>query len=394
MLYFNYQKDMVKEAKTKLLNPTKIKMSRSKALSYVVISAFTGAFSSYFFIIAAHLYTPGLGGISNGIAYVINDIVWWQTGMEGFAQSRAAADTLIYWIVYGLSNIPIIIFALNRFSKRFMGYSIFYFVVNFAFMMLFSNIPSITNGLISEDALAAAGEVANTLTILFFSLIGGIISGISVGFAFKAGACTMGLDPVIKHITRTKDINIAPIFGLVAITTTTTFIFIRALIPSIEVNGEYVNAISQNGFLRATLFSPEYIGSWIFILAYTAVAGAIYSSSKKVEVFATSVKTEEISEYFNSVQYHRGHTIYSLEGGFSKKEKKAIKMIVNIDEMHEVVAKIAAIDGSAFITVKELYRVYDVHNWTTMTDEDKEKEKLRLIKEQRRRESHIAKKEK
>ncbi len=376
---------MVQHAKTKLLNPTKIKMSRAKALIYLTVAASIGAFSSYFFVIAANLYTPGLAGICNGIAYTINDIIWWQK--PTIEMARPAADTIMYWIFYGTANIPIIIFSIRWFSKRFMIYSLYYFIVNFLVMMLFSLIPSLSDGLVvisPEDT-----ETTRILVILFFSVLGGVASGAAIGLAFKVGACTMGLDPVVKHVSRTRDINVAPIFAMVATINTTIFILIRAAIPMTEDGVVTQSAIQKYGFLKATLFSPEYIGSWIFIGAYTTVAGTIYSSSKKVEVFATSMKTDEISEYFNSVEYHRGHSIYRIEGGYSKQEKKAVKMIVNVDEMHEVVTKIAAIDDQAFITVKELYRVYDVHNWTTMTDEDKEKEKYRLVREQRRREKAI-----
>ncbi len=367
---------MAKQAKVKMLNPQKIKMSKATSFTLLTVGAFVGAFSTFFFVVAANLYMPGLGGMSNGIAYTINDILW-ATG-NTWAASRASADAIIYWVIYGLANIPIIWITTRWFSRRFLTYSLYYFVVNFIFSMLFANLPSLSGGLIDQSTLS---EAEQTLATLFFSFIGGLTSGIAVGLAFKVGACTMGLDPVVKNISRTKNLNIGPILSIIAISTTTTFIIIRGFIPNAPGG---TSAIEADGFLRGTIFSPEYIGSWLFIIAYSVVADAVYSSAKKVEIFATSEHTDRISEYFNSVEYHRGHTIYKLEGGYSHKEKKAIKMIVNFDEMYDVVKKIAALDDKAFITVKEIFRVYDVHNWTTMTDEDKEKEKERFAREQKR----------
>ncbi len=378
---------MTNTAKTKLLNPKKVKMSKLKIYTLLTVGAFLGAFSSYFFVIAAGIYAPGLAGLSNGISYTINDIIWWQTGWINPAVgeiSRTTMDAIVYWIVYWLFNIPIIYFAIRWFSKRFMTYSIYFLAWNFTFSMIFAWTPGLKEGLVNLSDPSVT-EAVRTISILFFSFLGGCTSGIAVGLAFKVGGCTMGLDPVAKQISRTKDMNVSSILSIMTIISTTTFTVVRGFLPSTIGADGFESAIAHDGFLQATVFAPEYIGSWIFVGAYSAVSGAIYSSSKKVEIFATSEKSGEISEYFNSVSYHRGHTIYSLEGGYSHKEKRAIKMIVNFDEMYDVVERIAALDSKAFITVKELYRVYDIHNWTPMTEDDKEKERARLVKETKKR---------
>lgn len=363
----------------KLLNPQKIKMSKKKSYSYLTLSAFIGAFSSYFFVLAANLYSPGLGGISSGISYTINDIIWANGGQ--WMSSRTSADSMIYWLIYIICNIPIIYLATRWFSKRFLTYSLYFFIVNFMISMVFANLNSLSGGLINLSDPSLSKEVV-TITILLFSFLGGLASGVSVGIAFKVGACTMGLDPVVKHISRERNINIGPILSMVAATTTTFFVVIRSFIPSTPGG---MSPFKEEGFLKSTFFSAEYIGSWLFIVAYSVVASAVYSSTKKVEVVATSIKTDEISDYLNNSAYHRGHTILHMEGGYSREIKKAIKMIINYDEMYDVVEKIAAIDHKAFITIKEIFKVYDIHDWKTMTDEDKEKERLLFIKKEKKR---------
>ncbi len=390
-----------KRIDSKLLNPKKIKMNKTTAIGYLTLSAFIGAFSAYFFVLAANLYSPGLAGISSGIAYTINDIFqangasWW-----GAHLSRTSADSIIYWVVYGLFNIPIIYLSTKWFSNRFLGYSVYQFGVNFLFSMAFANMDGLSGGLID---MAHTSEEVKTLAILFFSFVGGIASGTSVGIAFKVGASTMGLDPVAKHISREKNINIGPIISVVAATTTTVFIILRSFIATIEVTPEMIEQmdptmtlpvagdlitkirfeeLNGGGFLTATLFSPEYIGSWLFIVSYSIVADAVYSSAKKVELQATTEKTKQISDYLNNSAYHRGHTIATFEGGYTHQERKAIIMVINYDEMYDVVEKIAAIDHKAFIVVKEVFKLYDVHNWTTITDEDREKERKRIIKQE------------
>ncbi len=371
----------------KLLNPQKIRFSKRKTFGFLTLGAFIGAFSSYFFVLAANLYTPGLAGISSGISYTINDILW--ANGVAWMEHRTSADSIIYWIFYILCNIPIIYFTTKWFSMRFLKYSFYYFSVNFAFSMLFANVPALAGGLVDIDGLDTTDQLQRdikVLTILFFSFVGGLASGTAVGLAFKVGACAMGLDPVAKHIGREKNINIGPILSAIAAITTTVFVTIRAFIP--DING--LTTIEANGggfggFIKSTFFSAEYIGSWLFIISYSVVANAVYSSAKKIEVMATSDKSDEISEYLNNSAYHRGHTLVKIEGGYSHQEKKAIQMIINYEEMYDVVEKIAALDAKAFIVVKEIKKIYDVHDWTTMTDEDKEKEKALLIKKEKQK---------
>ncbi len=370
---------------TKLLNPQRIKMSKKKAFTYLTFGAFVGAFSSYFFVLAANLYSPGLSGISSGISYVINDLIWLVTNGVGWGSSRTSADSMIYWVVYWIVNIPIIYLGTRWFTKRFIKYSIYYFVINFLVSMAFANIHSISGGLI--DMAALDNEDLKTLAILFFSFMGGMASGLAIGLAFKVGACTLGLDPVVKHVAREKNVNIGPIFTMISVATTTTFVLVRAFIPYKVLNeaGDVLGQttmIKEVGFLKATFFSSSYVGSWLFIAAYSVVADSVYSSSKKVEILATTDRADEISNYLNNSAYHRGHTLVQMKGGYSKNDKQSIMMVINYDEMYDVVEKIAAIDHKAFISVKEVFRLYDIHNWVTMTEEDKEKEKERIIKKE------------
>ncbi len=383
---------MSKQAKvnTRMLNPQKIKMSKRAAFSYLTVGAFIGAFSSYFFVLAANLYSPGLGGISSGISYAFNDILW-STG-NTWGASRTAADSIIYWMIYIVCNIPIIYMATKWFSNRFLFYSMYYFIVNFIISMMFANIPSIAGGIVDMEEM---DESIRTVTVLFFSFVGGMSSGVAVGLAFKVGASTMGMDPVAKHISREKNMNIGPIMSMITATTTLTFILIRSFIPQL-VEATYnsdgtiltpehmASKVDELGFLKATFFSPEYIGSWLFIVSYSVVADTVYSSAKKVEVMATTEKAAEISDYLNNSAYHRGHSIMTVEGGYSHTDKKAIMMIIGYDEMFDVVERIAAMDAKAFITIKELFKIYDIHNWTPITDEDKEKERKRIIKQEKK----------
>lgn len=349
---------------SKKLHPSKIKMSKKTSYFYLFIGALLTSFASYYFIVNSELFTPGLGGISYGIAYVITDLV----DSNWISENINTANVMLFWIFYSIGNIPIIYFMLKWFTRRFLIMSLFFFFVNLMFSMIFSNVPGF-----KEPLFTLEGEGFETLLIMTSAFFAGLIYGIGTGMAFKAGACTMGLDPVAKHFSREKDISIAPILFTITLSSTTFFTLIRFFTSPPN---------NDSGFIRNTLFSPEYLGTLVFVAIYSLVTAAIYSSNKKVEITVKTTKTEEISNYFNNSSYHRGHSLIEIEGGYSHKKYKSFQMITNIEEMYDVVQKIASLDSQAFIIVNELKKVYDVHDWRTKTEEEIEKNKQKLIKQE------------
>ncbi|NQX83466.1 MAG: YitT family protein [Mycoplasmataceae bacterium] len=356
---------------TKLLQPSKIKMNKSKIYLFLLVGSFLVSFGSYYFIINAQLFTPGLGGISYGLAYVINDII----GTDD--KFLDVSNVIIFWIVYILGNIPIIYFTLKWYTKNFFKLSMFFFVTNFIFSMILANVP-----VFSEQIFSIDKNSESSIEILSLAFFGGLIYGLGTGMTFRVGSCTMGLDPVSKFFSKEKDINIAYVLFAITIISTTIFTIIRF----------FTNPEIKGTFLQETILSPEYIGTWIFVVTYSLVTGSIYASNKKVEITVKTKKSEEISDFFNSNSYHRGHTLILVEGGYTKQKFKSFEMITNIEEMYDVVEKIAAIDPKAFITINELKKVYDVRDWRSMTDEEIEKSKQIIIKEKEKREKLIKRK--
>ncbi len=356
----------------KLLNPSKIRKSKGQIFLELTVGAVLMSVATFYFVIYAQLTSAGLSGIANGITYTINDILINHGILHG---SREIADSIVYWIVYWIANIPIIYLTMKWFSRKFLMYSIYFFVINFISTMLFAWI-----GLPLINLDASTNPIDYKLMALIYAVIGGAIYGISSGMAFRAGACSLGLDPVAKHMSWKYDINIASVLLAITAVNVTIWTLVRGF-----TNPAFAGQSSFKEYLQNTLLSVGYIGTWIFIGTYSAVTGIIYKSNKKVQIFVSSTKVDEISDYLNSIDYHRGHTISHVQGGYSKQERKTLFMIVNIQEVYDAVEKIAAIDGKAFITINEILRVYDVRDWRALTDEDKSKERERMLKENKRK---------
>lgn len=374
---------------TKKLNPSKIKMSKKKVYLFLIIGSLLLSISSFYFILAAQLYTPGLGGIANGITYSIIALLRNTVGLE----HPSAFKTIVYWSIYGLFNLPIIYLTIKWYSKRFFTLSIFSLFLSLSFTMFLTFTPGFNVSLMPDKVFFNLDASLRMIIVLFLSLIAGIIYGVGVGLTFKIGGCTMGLDPIMRHLSRDKDKNIAPYLFFFGVSNSLFWIFVLYVINasfydpnaiSLDYSKAPVIRWTWNSFIDNTILSPSFFGSWLFFGTYSLVTTFIYSTNKKGQILITTEKTKEISSYLNETNFHRGHTLIETEGGYSGKKSKALQMIINMEEMYDVIEIIAAIDDHAFITVTELKRVYDVHNWIPMTNEDKEKQKEILKNEEKR----------
>ena len=198
-------------ANTKILHPSKIRMSKTKIYSLLLLASTLSSVSVYYLVLGAELFTPGVAGIAGGFVYTIQDILF-KNHLDKlvFGLTYQQFKTTLYWILYGIANIPIIYLMYKWYSRRFFKLSIIYLLTNIASTMVLTYVPGFDLPIVTKEVL---GSTAQTL---FISLLAGIIYGIAVGLAFKVGACTMGLDPIVRFVSRQKGKNLTPfLFGCV-----------------------------------------------------------------------------------------------------------------------------------------------------------------------------------
>lgn len=343
--------------------------------AYIVTGTLLASIASYYLILTMELYTPGLAGIINGFIFTFQDIIRNNLG-EGFLTSQQFKST-IYWIIYIIMNIPIIYLSLRWYSNRFFILSLSQLFIQFGITMFLTYVPGFRDVL----KFTSLEESEEYVIFLFLALLAGIMYGVGNGLIFKAGACTMGIDPIIRYFSRERDKNIGPLLFMVTIVNTTLWTIIRYFTNPPKLEGG-----SFENFIQGTILSKQYIASWVYVTIYSFTTGAIYASNKKAEIKVKSEKIPEMSKYFNEHRFHRGHTLLYVEGGYSGKKRVDLQMIINYEEMHDVVDMIAAIDPNALITVNEIKKVYDVKKWNPVTNDDKKKAIDRAQKEEIRRE--------
>lgn len=354
--------------KKKQLNNQLKRKSIFQIYLIITLSSFLIAICIQYFVIPSGIYSPGLGGIVNGITYVM------------FAAGMDINETTMFWSIYIILNIPIIIFMWIMFGEDFFIRTMFYLVINIGAGFLFSLTPGLKDiYIIPEidvnelpDGVENLYFAINILIISFLSLLGGIIYGIGIGMTFSVGGSTAGADPISRFLARNRGMNIAHILFFISIIIS---LFFTTILWFMSGDLTFIT------FIEDIILSPEIIGTLIFAFSYSFIASKIYSTTKMKKITVTSKKADEISDHFNKINYHRAHSITEMKGGFSKDTYYSIQMVLNSEELQDVAEDIANIDQNAFIVIDEVSKIYDIHDWRAITKVDiKDKKKKNIHK--------------
>gem|GEM_PF-2549875 len=99
--------------------------------------------------------------------------------------------------------------------------------------MFLTYVPGFKYDLIhTYDKITGIIQPLSLLNTLFVAFLSGVTYGVSVGIAFKVGACTMGLDPVLRFYSRQKGRNLGPFLFGVSFINAALWIFVRYFVQS------------------------------------------------------------------------------------------------------------------------------------------------------------------
>ncbi|CRX37276.1 / / hypothetical protein / 152623:153720 Reverse [Candidatus Hepatoplasma crinochetorum] len=333
------------------------KNKKIKGIFIITLAAIALAFAVNLLVIEAGIISAGAAGIAQGISYTITAI----TGQN------KEFTIIYYWIINLLINIPIIFFTYRIYGKKLLGYSLYVFFVTLAVSFSITYIPVVNEIEIIPviDEANPNYELLNTFRTFILAFMAGIVYGVSLGIIFTKGATSLGLDPIVRYLSREKRLNIAKVLFFISIVNSIIWLSVQSYIVANQ-NNESIN------FITDVLFGPYIIGSVIFISLYSFIVSKIYSTKKIFLLEINSEKYKRISDKLNQINYHRGHTIEAVIGGFSKKTRGILKIIVNIEEIDDVINIAENIDTNCFIYATQIARVQTtkIVYWNPITHED------------------------
>lgn len=236
-------------------------------------------------------------------------------GLTGMAIIVNYLFSIPLWVINLVFNIPLFAIAYKILTKR-------------ECLKTFLGIVFFTLGLnICENF--ATFEITND--VLLATLTGGVILGIGLGIIFKINGTTGGTD----------------LIGLI----------LNKLFPSISVPklmgvADFIVVLSSmlaTGKIEVGLYSA--IGLYIAVIVSDMVIDGLYSA-KSFTIISNS--PDEISNVILE-KMQRGVTILNAKGGYTKKEKDALLVIVSKREVSTLRKIVKTADPNAFVVITDVH---------------------------------------
>ena len=206
------------------------------------------------------------------------------------------------------------------------------------FITLFTRVIPISE--ISNLLYGFDGEIytlaKDTSLLLLGGLVGGILTGLAVGFAFMVGGSTAGVDTIVliikKYVPRAKESILC--------------FMVDSLIIVAGIITTFVNTSEVTSYNIVICF--------INIMTALVTAGTIEAlylmRNSSVTITIISEKWEEINQWIIK-DLDRGSTVYPVYGGYHFTERKEIKTIVSKKQSEKAKEEILKIDPNCFLTM-------------------------------------------
>lgn len=269
----------------------------AKRVAVVVFGSFLLAISLNFFLISANVYASGFSGVAQLLSSVSKD----------FLSIDISTGILLLFL-----NIPVLIIGWFKIGKGFTIYSI----LSVGFATLFLELLPVIS--VSDD-------------IILNAVVGGVISGIAVGFSLKYGASTGGMDIVAMILSRLHD---RPI-GIYFLTLNAVIIFAAGI-----------------------LYEPENaLYTMLTLYVTTLVIDAIHTRHEKVTVLIVTHKAEELQQAIHK-ELIRGITIIPARGAYTKTESSMLYLVITRYELYDLERIISEVDPNAFTNLIQTVGIF------------------------------------
>ena len=263
--------------------------------------------------------TGGASGISQNIILICEIL-----GVKNISQSD------LYSLLYFVINIPILVFAFFKISKRFAIYSAISVGMSSLFVSIF------TNSIANEIAMSAVLQNSAITRVL----IAGACTGISAAVAFKADISCGGVDIISYYFSIKKSTTVGK-FGLII----NGFVILLYTILLVSTN--------QDTFANGLLVL---LHSILYQFVANLVIDVIHVRNKKdkIEIITNNPNLSDVLLSF----FPHSATIIDAVGAYSNSKKICINMVVSANEVKKVINVCRKADEGSFITVTPLRQVY------------------------------------
>lgn len=256
------------------------------------------------------------------------------TGVASIVQYATSGALKIGYTYFAVNTILLVI-ALFTLGKGF-GFKTVYAII----------LASVGLNLCQEiipDAICQTLAVDNGK--LMSVIMGGIMSGVGIGFCMSVGGSTGGTDIIALIVNKYR--GVSP--GRMILWMDVVIILSSLIVPSYTSSGE---------LLPFTEKITTVVYGLILITVNSTVLDLFLQGSKQsVQLFILSRKYEEIADLI-TCDLHRGVTVLDGQGWYTKQSTHVLMVLTRKTDLNIMLKYIKSIDPDAFLSVSTVTGVY------------------------------------
>ena len=180
---------------------------------------------------------------------------------------------------------------------------------------------------------------------LMSTIMGGIMTGVGIGFTMVAGGSTGGTDIIALMVNKYH--NVSP--GRLILYMDVVIILSSLLVPSYKPSGELMPFVDK---LTTVVYG------FILITINSTVLDLVISGSRQsVQLFILSKHYAEIADAITK-DLHRGVTVLDGKGWYTKENTEVLMVLTRKADLNILLRYIKTIDPDAFLSVSSVTGVY------------------------------------
>lgn len=299
-----------------------------KRLAAVVFFTIIYGFGVAWFLEASviPMYTGGIPGISQ----LIRDFLKYTLHLDISAWEGVFLSAFII-----VANIPLMVLGWFGVSKKFVIYSLISVLIQ---ATIIGYIPHIDLGLSSETQ-------ALTATIL-----GGIFVGLGTGGALRYGTSTGGLDIIAQYLALKNGKSV----GFISLTMNMAIAVLGGIITGqYLVDNSIIQGVSQASAAAGIVISYTVLRQVVSMILTDRMHTAYHFISVDI---ITDNPNDIIADILTKI--YRGVTLVNVQGGYTRKDKTMIKVIISSYELTTLTQMVNIIDPKAFIITQPVKQVF------------------------------------
>lgn len=308
------------------------------------------SFTSLVFIQNTGVYISGTSGIFQGIARVAKTAI----AKQGDAALAETMYQILFYVLYLLTNIPLIVFSYKKMGKKFTILSAIVVIISNVVPLLINLIPEVKGVFVFGDTTHDTNKdlylldfqgnnLVKAPSMFLYALFAGLVNGVAYAMIIAVGGSTGGLDFISFFFAYKKK---KPM-GAILLSFNAASVFLSSFIGSFLAGG-IADPINWNFY---NFLSQNFVASVIYTIIVTIVINNLFPKDKivKIQIYAEDIMA--IRNYLYSVNFNHSLTINTTTGGYSLQEKKNIEIICLFIEVPKIIKRLQELDQQMMITV-------------------------------------------